>query len=262
MIKDVESYRNVIKYLENSKINYHTYQLKQERSYRVVVKGLHPTTPTEDIKAELLHQGHSVRSVVNIKSRVSKEPLSMFFVDLDPNPNNKTIYETKYICHALVKIEPPLRANDLVQCHRCQQFGHTKSYCKRPFRCVKCGMDHPTVECKKTIDTPPRCVHCLMNHTANYRGCRVYQSIVSNRTNRQQQYSNVHGHFNFNLNSKEYPRLGNEINNNLNQNKFTTSFSEAVKSSNGNDNSRLDRLEKMMENLMNIISMLMAKLCN
>ena len=91
MIKSVDAYRKVIKYLEGSNINFHTYQLKQERSYRVVIKGIHHTTPTEDIKAQLIVKGYPVRSVTNVKSRVSKDPLSMFFVDLDPNPNNKTI---------------------------------------------------------------------------------------------------------------------------------------------------------------------------
>ena len=54
----------------------------------------------------------------------------MFFVDLDPNPINKAIYEIKYINPTVIKIEPPRRTNDLMQCHRCQQFGHTKAYCK------------------------------------------------------------------------------------------------------------------------------------
>lgn len=188
MIKSVDSYRKVIKYLESSSIYFHTYQLKQERSYRVIIKGLHPTIPTEDIKAELIGLGHSVRSVTNVRSRLTKEPLSMFYVDLDPDPKNKTIYDIKYLNHALIKIEPPRRTNELVQCHRCQQFGHTKAYCKKPYRCVKCGMDHPTVECKKTAETPPRCVHCMVNHTANYKGCRIYQDLVSNRNNRQTTY--------------------------------------------------------------------------
>lgn len=36
MVKTVDSYRKVVNYLESEKINLHTYQLKQERSFRVV----------------------------------------------------------------------------------------------------------------------------------------------------------------------------------------------------------------------------------
>ena len=85
-------------------ISFHTYQLKQEKAYRIVVKGLHHTTSTEDIKAELILLGHQVRSIINVKSRSTKEPLSMFFVDLDPNPNNKKIYEIKHLNNAIVKV--------------------------------------------------------------------------------------------------------------------------------------------------------------
>ena len=104
MIKTIDSYRKIVKYLEDSNIRFHTYQLKQEKAYIIVVKGLHHTTPTEDIKAELILLGHQVRSIINVKSRSTKEPLSMFFVDLDPNPNNKKIYEIKHLNNAIVKV--------------------------------------------------------------------------------------------------------------------------------------------------------------
>lgn len=264
MIKSVDSYRKCIKYLETEKINFHTYQLKQERAYRIVIKGLHPSTPVEDIKAELILLGHDVRSVRNAVSRVTKEPLSMFFVDLDPKPNNKTVYEIENMNHAVVKIEPPIRTNDLVQCHRCQQFGHTKSYCKKPFRCVKCGMDHASAQCTKTKDVPPRCAHCLENHTANYKGCRIYKELVSQRVNKQSfnKFNNGQRKSNFNMNSSEYPHLNGTANSQSNQNRYNVSFSETVKRSDSSENSRLDRLERMMENLMNMMSMIMTKLCN
>ena len=78
-------------------MGFHTYQLKQERSYRVVIKGLHHSTPLENIKAELILSGHQVRNVINTTSRVTKLPLSMFFVELDDRPNNKEIFNINTI---------------------------------------------------------------------------------------------------------------------------------------------------------------------
>lgn len=257
MVKSVESYRKVINFLETSKINFHTYQLKQERAYRIVIKGLHHSTPPVDIKAELLALGHQVRAVTNVRSRINKEPLSMFFVDLDPDPNNKTVYDIKHINQAIVKIEPPLRTNDFVQCHRCQQYGHTKSYCKNQYRCVKCGMDHATTDCDKSADTPPRCVHCSLNHTASYKGCQVYQNLVARRPTRQRLFSTSK-----NFNHRENTQFHNDTNNHPNPSRANMSYSEALRGPASNENSRMDRLEKIMENLMNLMSMLMAKLCN
>lgn len=260
MIKSIDSYRKIIKYFEESNICFHTYQLKQEKAYRIVVKGLHHSTPVEDIKAELQLQGHQVRSVFNVKSRITKKPLSMFFVDLEPNPNNQSIFDIKHINNGIVKIEPPLRTSDLVQCHRCQEFGHTKSYCKKPYKCVKCAMDHATSECTKPLDTPPRCVHCLNKHTANYKGCKVYQDLISKRPSKQTRFSAFHRSNQFNENSAEYPTLSN-ANNNQPKNKYNLSYSEAIKCPDSNYISRLEKLENMMENLMNMMSMIMTKLC-
>lgn len=101
LIKSIDSYRKIVKYLDVNKISFHTYQIKSERAYRVVLKGLHFSTPLSDIKAELLALGHQVRCIVNVKSQVTKQPLPMFFVDLDPGPDNKKIYDIRHINHAV-----------------------------------------------------------------------------------------------------------------------------------------------------------------
>jgi hypothetical protein len=61
---------------------------------------------------------------------------------------------------------------------RCQQCGHTKSNCNRPFLCVKCGGHHNSRECKKSEDTPATCALCGGNHPANYRGCEHYHNML------------------------------------------------------------------------------------
>lgn len=255
--KSVDSYRKIVKHFDDNKIVYHTYQLKQERAFTVVIKGLHHTTPIVDIKANLLLLGHQVRSVRNITSRETKNPLPMFFVDLEPNANNCEIYNTRTFGHAIVVVEAPKKFNDMVQCHRCQQFGHTKSYCKRPYSCVKCGLEHPTTECTKSPGTPPQCVHCLGNHTANYKGCVVYQKLINKRTNISPRNVNENGNFNVNANFAA-----------ATQNSGQTTYAQAVRGTNDGVNNVLQKIEAMLEKqieltntLMNMMSMLMTKLC-
>lgn len=161
MVKYVKPYRIIVTYLNDKKIKFHTYQLKQKRSYRVVVKKLHHSTPISEIKFDIEKNGHKVRSITNILSRLDKEPLPMFYVDLEPDINNKSIYDIKYLNNAAVTIEPPKKTNDIVQCHRCQEFGHTKTYCRKQVNCVKCGLGHLTTECTKDINTPPNVLTVL-----------------------------------------------------------------------------------------------------
>lgn len=265
MVNKVDSYRTLVKYLEGRSIGFHTFQLKQERSYRVVIKGLHHSTPIEDIKAALLCLGHGVRNVTNVRSRVSKEPLPMFFVDLDPQTNNKEIYNIRHINNAIVTVEAPIKRDELVQCHRCQLFGHTKAYCKRPFSCVKCGLNHPTAECTKNTNTPARCINCLKSHTANYKGCQIYQNLIAKRRNIRNVNNNHANYAQVNFNN--FPQLNQNNNDyqNTDQHINNQSYSDVLRNNNienkNNNSNTIERIESMLNNLLNMITMLISKLC-
>ena len=87
----------------------------------VVLKGLHFSIPVSEIKAEFFSLGPQVRNVTNVRSQVTKQPLPMFFVDLDPSPSNKKVYEIRYINNTVVTIELERKANNIVQCHMATQ---------------------------------------------------------------------------------------------------------------------------------------------
>lgn len=184
--KTVDAYRALVQHLRSNNIVFHTYQIKQERAYRVVLRHIHHTIPTSDIKTELEGLGFKVRNIINITSRRNKSPLNLFFVDLEPAENNKRIYELKYLMNMKITVEPPRKSTNIVQCTRCQTYGHTKAYCTRPFACVKCGGDHSSSSCGKTRDLPATCALCDGPHPANYKGCTVYKDLQNMKKNNQQ----------------------------------------------------------------------------
>ena len=57
------------------------------------MKGLHYSTPIEEIKEKLEKIGFEIVNVANMKHRLTKNPLSMFYINLIQNPNNKDIYK-------------------------------------------------------------------------------------------------------------------------------------------------------------------------
>jgi len=174
-----DTYRILIKHFKEKGIYYHTYQFKEERAYRVVLKYLHHTTEVEDICQELFTLRHVVRNIVNIHHRLTKEPLNPFFVDLEPANNNTDIYNITAIQNKMIHIEPPrTKKQHIPQCVRCQQYGHTRTYCDRPYACVKCGGSHNSKDCTKRRDTPAKCALCGGNHPANYKGCEHYHNII------------------------------------------------------------------------------------
>lgn len=184
--KTIDSYRNLVKFLRSNNIVFHTYQAKQDKAYRVVIRHIHHSVPTSEIKEELEALGFKVRNIINVLKRSTKDPLNLFFVDLEPADNNKKIYEVQYLMHMKISVEPPRKNTSIAQCTRCQNYGHTKAYCTRPYSCVKCGRNHNSSTCIKTRDTPATCALCEGSHPANYKGCTVYQDLQNFRMNQQQ----------------------------------------------------------------------------
>lgn len=130
------------------------------------------------IQEYLAEKGHEVTNIHNIRHRISKVSLPLFYIDLKPNENNKAIYNIKNLARNIVSFEPPHIKKVIPQCARCQEYGHTKNYCRKTTRCVKCDGDHLTEKCERTIrDNGVKCVNCNDDHPANYRGCIVHKQL-------------------------------------------------------------------------------------
>lgn len=179
MCNTIEAYKKLINVVREKKLIGHTFTRKDERPYRIVVKNLHHTTPVEAIIEAVESTGNKVKGeIINARHEPTKTPHDTWFVNLEPSPNNGEIKNLKYIYNTCVIIEDARRKKVIPQCKRCQQYGHTRNNCMRPYRCVKCAENHNTTECpKKDRNTPAKCALCLEDHPANYKGCRVFIEI-------------------------------------------------------------------------------------
>ena len=120
-----DAYRKLTKLLKTLNANFHTYQLKQERPFRLVLRNIHHSVDLDDLKFELQKLGHEVTNISNIRHRVTKNPLSLFFIDIKQKENNKEIYNVNRLMNSIVKFEPHLVKKEIVQCKRCQRYSHT-----------------------------------------------------------------------------------------------------------------------------------------
>lgn len=103
-----DSYRKLVKWLKTLTANFHTYQLKQERPFRVVLRNIDYSANLDELKFELLNNGHEVTNISNTIHNITKNLLFLFFIDLKQKPNNKEIYNINRLVNSVVKIEPPL----------------------------------------------------------------------------------------------------------------------------------------------------------
>ena len=189
LCQNPDTYRKLAKYMKEKNIIHHTYQPKEERSYRVVIRYLHHSVDIQELKEEISKLGHTVRNIINARHRITKDPLNLFFVDLEPSGNNKDIYNITTLQNSVIQIEAPRQGKHIVQCTRCQLYGHTKTYCNRPYVCVKCSGRHSTASCKKTNTTPATCALCGGDHPANYKGCDFYQKQYHAKYSTQRPYT-------------------------------------------------------------------------
>jgi hypothetical protein len=185
VLSDID-YTTITKWLDCDKIEFYSYQMKHNKGLRVIIKGIDPQVDPEEIKNDLERQHFQVNWVSNVLNRF-KQPQPMFKVELKPEsshaPHGKVhpIYEIDYVVQRKITVEDPYKRKGPVQCLNCQEFGHTKTYCKLKSVCVRCGGSHPANECQLDKENPnnKKCSNCGMNHTANYRGCPVYKALNS-----------------------------------------------------------------------------------
>ncbi len=162
-------------------LRYHTYRLPTDKPFTVYIRHIHPTTDVNDISSALLLHGHQTTNVINVQIRKTENEktsyikLPLFKVDMLPSENNRDIFKLTSILHHKIVVELPRKTTEVAQCKRCQQVGHSKNYCSKTPRCVKCGDKHEYKDCKLPRSAPAKCANCLGPHTANYRGCPVFK---------------------------------------------------------------------------------------
>lgn len=180
--KTSSAYTTIVQELKKKNTEFHTFQPKQERGFKVVLKNLHHSTDITEIRDEIVNLGFKVTNIWNMKSSKTKKPMSMFSIELTQEPHVKDIYKVESLLSSRVVFEPMKTKRDIPQCANCQQYGHTKKFCHRPPRCIKCAGEHSSIHCpRKERSDKVKCVLCDGNHPANYKGCVVFKEIQSNR---------------------------------------------------------------------------------
>ena len=104
-VTNSDDYRGITGALNKTKTSWYSYENKQNRPIRVIIKNLHHTWSSDDIVRYLQDQNIKAISAVNKLKFKSKEPLDMFLVSFDASEDIKRIYEIKTILNTVVKIE-------------------------------------------------------------------------------------------------------------------------------------------------------------
>ena len=144
---------------------------------------MHYSTDVGDIKRELSELGHEVMHVRNILHSRTKNPLSLFSLELKTNTNNRDIFSiTDLLKKRKISFEKPYKTRSLPQCTNCQKYGHTKNFSTKKPVSVKCAGNHSSFTCSSRLDRDKiKCALYNENHTGNYKSCVVYKTIFNQK---------------------------------------------------------------------------------
>lgn len=160
-------------------IQIHSYQLKSERAFIVYIRGLPRTMDPSKITAALQELGYNPRRTVNVQRKENDQllPRPLFRIELEPNADNPKIYELTNLLHVRITVESFKPRSEPPHCRNCQRVGHTKLYCLRTPRCIKCGGEHKSESCSILKTDPCKCANCGGPHPANYKGCEAFRKL-------------------------------------------------------------------------------------
>lgn len=252
-VETIDAYRSVTSYLQSMKAEFYSYQLKSDKNFRVVIRGLHPSCDVNLVMNELTEMGFQPVQMIPVHHPVTKVPLPLFFLDLKQNVINDKIYEVNRLYYAVVKIEPPRPKRTIIQCANCQDYGHSKNYCHRKSRCVKCDGFHLTSKCTKNPTAPPICTNCKGQHTANYRGCPVHIGLQNASQRENKKNTNAYTTTNYNASRNDT----NSFKTNQTTHDSSHTYADATKcNATSSENNFTAVINKLIDKIDNIVSLL------
>lgn len=187
-----ELYNLVTKELKNINAEFFSHSTPDETALKIVLSGL-PALELDELEAELGMCGVHPREL-KILSKSKDRDSALYLLNFTKGSVKLTeLREIKAIFNVVVWWRYYTRKKtDVIQCFRCQKFGHGSRHCNMPVRCVKCGESHGSNECqlptKAELEKAPeavrqmvKCANCNQNHTANFKDCTARQTFLKNQ---------------------------------------------------------------------------------
>lgn len=109
-----DSYSEVIRYLNIDSAEHHTYQARENKVLCIVIRNLHPFSPTSKVGAAIKNLGYSVHQITNIIHTSTKRLHQIFFFDLQPVQINNKLFKLTLLLHTKIKIEAPHKRQEII----------------------------------------------------------------------------------------------------------------------------------------------------
>ena len=152
-----EEYRKVIDLLYAKYWEYHTYQLMEEKSLKVVPRVTLQGVTEKEIIEHLQAGGFHLISASRMSRKQNGEKTPIPLVMVQYPKDAKKVFEVWSVCHFRITVESlKSRANE-GQCHNYQKFDQAQNRCQTAPKCV---VSHHYRDCTRERRTPVKCANC------------------------------------------------------------------------------------------------------
>lgn len=176
----LEMHSNIKEYLIHRRSQFHTYSSgNQPLTQKFVIYGLDVDHDIEAVKTILNTKLGGILDVRRLRKSDKdgrKTILPLILITTTMDIKIKQIEDIRHFNRIMFTVKPYIGKRCIVQCYRCQQFGHTKNHCGRTAVCVRCAGPHRIEECPRATALV-KCANCNEAHVASFTGCKVRQEI-------------------------------------------------------------------------------------
>ncbi|KAF0768898.1 Uncharacterized protein FWK35_00001854 [Aphis craccivora] len=116
---DCTSNYKVVEYLVKTNLSFLTFAPRHDLPTQAVIRHLHYSIPVEDIETALTELGFYVLNVHPFLNRVTKSPLSLFSVNLEPIESSLNIFKLTKLLNSIITVEKPRKSCFPPQCMKC-----------------------------------------------------------------------------------------------------------------------------------------------
>jgi hypothetical protein len=176
-----KDYLNIQKFLTENNVPFNLLKSASAKPFKVVIKGIPPTTPPKVIQAELQSTGMLVQNVIPMTAWRDRKPLPMHIIELDNVRQSQKILQLNNLCYIKITVELYKPRTVPPQCARCQRFYHVAANCQASPACRYCAGQHCSWECEVRFQPNfvPNCALCKIGeHTTKFRGCPFFQELM------------------------------------------------------------------------------------
>ncbi|KAL4149731.1 hypothetical protein QTP88_003607 [Uroleucon formosanum] len=128
-LNSIDDYRTTTKLFDETEIEYHTYQLPENKQLSVVIRNLPVNISEACIYNVLQELKFELASVTRLQNQF-KSPTPIVAVLL--SKSSTEIFFLNRLLYCVVIVEPRKPSKDIPQCTNCQRFSHTKKFCHLP----------------------------------------------------------------------------------------------------------------------------------